>query len=168
MTTHKYIRLALYTALAMGIYGLEAMLPAIFPIPGMKLGLANIITLLVIKREGVQSAAMVLLCRIFLSCFLFGSFVSFFYSLAGGMLCLVAMQLMIVFLAKDALYLTGIVGAIFHNLGQIGIAVLLTQSPYVLSYFPFLMVSAILTGLFTGLTAHLSDKYLFVHLKRLQ
>lgn len=168
MKTHRFVRLALYTALAMGIYGLESMLPAVFPIPGMKLGLANIITLLVMKREGVRSAAMVLLCRIFLSCFLFGSFVSFFYSLAGGMLCLVAMQLTLVFLSKDALYLTGIVGAVFHNLGQIGVAVLLTSSPYVLSYFPFLMISGILTGLFTGLTAHLSDKYLFVHLKRLQ
>lgn len=168
MSTQRFVRLALYTALAMGIYGIESAIPAIFPIPGMKLGLANIITLIVLKQEGGHSAAMVLLCRIFLSCFLFGSFVSFFYSLAGGMLCLLAMQLFCIFLTKNALYLTGIIGAIFHNIGQILIAMLLTRTSYVLSYLPFLMISAILTGLFTGLCAHLTDKYLFVHLKSAQ
>ena len=78
MSTRKFVHLALYTTLAMAVYGIESMLPVLFPIPGMKLGLANIITLLVLKNEGIRSATLVLSCRILLSCFLFGSFVSFF------------------------------------------------------------------------------------------
>lgn len=167
MSTRKFVHLALYTTLAMGIYGIEAMLPILYPIPGMKLGLANIITLLVLKREGFRSAALVLLCRILLSCFLFGSFVSFFYSLTGGIFCLVSMQAITHLLSGRALYLTGITGAIFHNIGQILIAMLLTRTPYIISYLPFLMISGILTGLFTGLCAHLTDKYLLVHMKRI-
>ena len=167
MSTRKFVHLALYTTLAMAIYGIESMLPVLFPIPGMKLGLANIITLLVLKNEGIRSASFVLFCRILLSCFLFGSFVSFFYSLSGGILCLFAMWLTTKLTGGNALYLTGICGAIFHNIGQILIAMLLTRTPYIISYLPFLMISGILTGLFTGLCAHLTDKYLFVHLKRM-
>lgn len=63
-------------------------------------------------------------------------------------------------LQGNFLYLTSIFGAVFHNLGQLLVAFTLTRVPGVLAYFPFLMLSAVITGLFTGLCAHFSLKHL--------
>ncbi len=157
--------LALFTTLAMAIYYVESLLPTLVPIPGIKLGLANIITLLVLKNFSAKEAFLVLLARILLVSFAFGQFVSLFYSLTGGLFCLVAMWLTSHLLKGSFLFLTSIFGALFHNLGQLLVAMLLTKSPAVLTYLPFFILSATITGLFTGLCAHFAQKHLgrFLH-----
>ena len=158
--------LALFTTLAMAIYYVESLLPTLVPIPGIKLGLANIITLLVLKNFSAKEAFWVLLARILLVSFAFGQFLSLFYSLAGGILCLLSMWLVNRLLNGSFLFLTSIFGALFHNLGQLLVAMLLTKSLAVLTYLPFFILSAIITGLFTGLCAHFAQKHLGKLLRR--
>ena len=103
---------------------------------------------------------MVLLMRILLASFFFGQAVSLLYSLVGGILCFVAMLLVHRLLQGHYLVLVSIIGALFHNLGQLTVAFLITQVPGVLTYLPFLMLSGIITGLFTGLCAHFTQRFL--------
>lgn len=160
MTVKRLTSLAMYTTLALIIFTIESAIPPIVPIPGIKLGLANIITLVVLHEYSSKDAFYVLLLRIILASFFFGQAISLLYSLAGGIACLIAMICIHRLLQKHFLYLVSIVGALFHNLGQLGIAYLLTNTKGVWTYLPFLMLSGILTGLFTGLCAHFMLRYL--------
>ncbi len=152
--------LALFTTLAMAIYYVESLLPTLVPIPGIKLGLANIITLLVLKNFSAKEAFLVLMVRIFLATFLFGQMLSLFYSLAGGILCLLVMWLIHHLLKGSFLFLTSIFGALFHNIGQMLVAMVITSSMAPLSYLPFFILSTTITGLFTGLCAHYTQRHL--------
>ncbi len=160
MSTRKLTTLAVYTTIALVIFTVESAIPPLVPIPGIKLGLANIITLVILQLYSPKDAFFVLITRILLSSLLFGQVMSLLYSITGGMFCFMAMVLVQKQLQKHFLFLTGIVGAVFHNLGQLLVAYLLTAVPGVLAYLPFLLLSGILTGLFTGLCAHFSIKYL--------
>lgn len=160
MPLRKLTTLSLFTAIALAIYGVECAIPPLVPIPGIKLGLANIVTLVVLRLYSKKDALLVLLARVLLSALLFGQVMSLLYSFTGGILCFFAMVCMDFLLQKHMLYLTSIIGALFHNLGQLLIAFALTAVPGVLSYLPFLIVSGIITGLFTGLCAHFSLKLL--------
>lgn len=159
-STKKLTILAFFTTLALGLYWVESLLPTLVPIPGIKLGLANIITLIILKNFSLREAFPILLMRILIATFLFGQFVSLFYSLAGGICCLLAMALLLRLLQGHFLFLTSIFGALFHNLGQLLVAFILTQSLAVLTYLPFFILSGVVTGLFTGLCAHFTQKYL--------
>ncbi len=163
MKSKQLTFLALYTTLSLAIYAVESAIPPLVPIPGIKLGLANIITLLLLRRCSLREAALVLTARILLSTLLFGQFLSLVYSLAGGILSLVFMSLTHKLLRGKKLFLTGSVGGLTHNLGQLAAAFALTATPGVLSYLPFLTLSGILTGLFTGFAAGCADRYLPSH-----
>lgn len=153
--TKKIALLALFAALALGIYGLECLIPNPFPIPGIKLGLANIITLVVLKKYGFRDAGLVLLVRILLSALLFGQLISLIYSLVGGILCLIGEYFINKLLDNHATIVVAIIGALLHNVGQVAVAILLTQVPGVVVYLPYLAAGAILTGIATGLCAKL-------------
>ncbi|MCM1044610.1 MAG: Gx transporter family protein [Candidatus Gastranaerophilales bacterium] len=153
-STSKLTSLALFATLALAVYAVESALPPPVPLPGVKLGLSNIITLVVLKKYSARDALYVLVVRILLSALLFGQALSLLYSLTGGLLCLAGMSLFHRLLQGHFLPLTSILGAICHNIGQIGAAILITATPGVLSYLPFLILSGILTGLFTGCCAH--------------
>lgn len=166
MKLKQLTTLALYVTLSLGIYAVESAIPPLVPIPGIKLGLANIITLILLHHFSLKETALVLTARILLSTLLFGQFMSLLYSLSGGFLSLFPMFLTCRLLRKRTVFLTGAVGGLTHNLGQLMAAFALTATPGVLSYLPFLVLSGILTGLFTGLTASLADRYLLPHLER--
>lgn len=160
MRLKKLTTLSLYTALSLAIYAAESALPPLLPIPGIKPGLANIITLIVLRHATLKDTALMLLSRILLSALLFGQFVSLSYSLAGGILSLLTMFLAIRLFQKRFVFLTGALGGLTHNLGQLLVALAITKTPGVLSYLPFLVLSGILTGLFTGLAAGFADRHL--------
>ena len=164
MSTRKLSVLAVFTTLSLAIYAAESALPPLLPLPGIKLGLANIITLFLLQRFPARDALLVLLCRILLSGLLFGQAVSILYSLAGGLLSLGVMALATRLLQKKLPFLAGALGGLAHNLGQLGAALLLTSTPGVLSYLPALILSGILTGLFTGLCAGFAGKLLPRHM----
>lgn len=160
MQIRKLTALGLYTTLSLAVYAAESALPPLAPIPGFKLGLANIITLILLKRYTSRDAALVLTARILLSALLFGQAMSLIYSLAGGFCSLLTMCLISRILAKKLLPLTGAMGGLSHNVGQLLAALLLTATPGVLAYLPVLLPAGIITGLFTGLCAQLTVKYL--------
>jgi len=146
--------LGLFTTIALTIYYAECLLPHLVPLPGIKLGLANIITLILIKNTSLKDAFLVLLMRILIASLLFGQAMSLLYSLAGGICSLIAMYLVHKFLHGKFTGLTGIFGALFHNIGQLSAAMLLVSSVAPLAYLPFFVLSSMLTGAFTGLCAH--------------
>lgn len=149
----KLTTLALFTTIALTIFILESALPPIVPIPGVKLGLANIVTLILLVNGTWAEALLVLLMRILLGSIFAGQMMSFFYSLAGGLLCLAVMALLHRLLGEKLLWFTSIMGAVAHNIGQIIVAMAVLGSAYVLYYLPFLLLSGIITGIFTGLCA---------------
>lgn len=160
MNTKKLTVLGLYSTLSLAIYAAESALPPLAPIPGFKLGLANIITIILLRRYSFRDAGLVLAVRILLSAMLFGQALSLFYSLAGGLCSLLVMYLVNRLLHKKLPPLTGAMGGLAHNAGQLLVAFLVTSTPGVLSYLPLLMPAGIFTGLFTGLCAWLTDRYL--------
>lgn len=166
MKVRKLTALALYTTLSLAIYAVESAIPPLVPIPGIKLGLANIITLVVLRNYSFRDTALVVIARILLSTLLFGQFMSLLYSLAGGILSLLMMACVSCLLRKGYLYLTGAIGGLTHNLGQLAVAFLLTATSGVLAYLPFLMLSGILTGVFTGLCAMFAERLLLPHIRR--
>ncbi|MBR1477226.1 MAG: Gx transporter family protein [Lachnospiraceae bacterium] len=148
--------LSFYAVIALAIYGLESLIPYPFPIPGIKPGLANIISLIVLRLHGGRRAFPVLIVRILLSAFLFGSGITLIYSLAGGILCIIAMWGTNKLLDGKYIFITSVIGAICHNTAQLVLAAIITRTGYIFSYAPYLYISAVLTGLFTGLAAYYS------------
>ncbi len=160
MQLRKLTTLALYATLSLALYAAESAIPPLVPIPGIKLGLANIITLILLRRFSLRESALVLAVRILLSALLFSHFLSLLYSLAGGVLSLLTMYFVNRLLKKKYPFLTGAVGGLSHNLGQILTALAVTATPGVLAYLPFLTISGILTGLFTGYCALFAERML--------
>ncbi len=160
MDIKKMTVLAMFSVIALTIFTAESMIGTIVPIPGIKLGLANIVTLLVLYLYGPKEALFVLIVRIILGSIFGGQMISFFYSLSGGILCWLVMSVINALLRKKFLVLTSMCGAAAHNIGQIATAIVITQSMSVIAYLPILMVSAMITGCFTGLAAQVSAKRL--------
>lgn len=153
--TKKLVFMALLTAMALGIFMLEAQLPSLLPIPGVKLGLANIVTLAAMLLMGKKEAGTVLLLRVIMGSMFAGSPSTLIFSAAGGLLAYLSMCLSLP-AWKNRLWLTGALSAVAHNLGQLlaGAAVLGTWG--IFAYAPVLLVSGLATGLFTGF----ASKYL--------
>ena len=127
--------LAMFSVIALTIFTAESMIGPIVPIPGIKLGLANIVTLLVLVLYGPKEALFVLIVRILLGSMFGGQMISFFYSLTGGILCWLVMSLISALLKKKFLVLISMCGAAAHNIGQILAAIVITHSISVVAYF---------------------------------
>lgn len=158
MKTKHLTVLAMYTTVALTIFVAESAIPPLLPIPGVKLGLANIVTLWILLCSNWKDALCVLVLRILLGNIFAGQFLSFAYSLSGGLLCLAAMALIHHFLGKNQIVITSIVGAVFHNIGQLLMAFFILQSFSIVSYLPVLFISGIAAGTFTGLCAKYTHK----------
>ncbi|WP_122789144.1 Gx transporter family protein [Intestinibacillus sp. Marseille-P6563] len=146
----------LLVAVALVLSLVEKMFPlqAVVPIPGIKLGLANVVTLFALTLLGTQAALTILLCRVTLASIFMGSITGFLFSLFGGLLALLVMRLLL--LREDrwfSLVGVSIGGAATHNIGQIGAAILTLGTLNVAAYLPLLLVSSIPMGWVTGLTA---------------
>ena len=153
MKTRKLTAMALLTAIALTIFVVEALIPALVPIPGIKLGLSNIITVFAVFTFGSWEAALILAVRIFLGAVFAGNFSTILYSAAGGALAILATILLKRLLSMKQLWVAGCIGAIAHSIGQMAVAVLITQTPGLFIYLPVMIVCSIITGTFTGLCA---------------
>ena len=140
----------LLLALAMVFSYVETLIPISLGVPGVKLGLANLVTMVGLYTIGVPGTIAVNLLRIVLTGFTFGNMYSMIYSLAGGGLSLILM-----ILAKKLNWFSqigvSIIGGIGHNIGQISIAALVVQTAGVFYYLPFLMVAGVVAGAVVGL-----------------
>ena len=153
MKTRKLTLLALLTAIALTIFMVEAQIPALLPIPGIKLGLANIVTVFAVFALGPKEAGLILSARIFLGAVFAGNFSTIFYSAAGGALAIAVTIGLRRVLTKKQLWVAGALGAVAHSIGQMAMAVLLTGTPGLLVYLPVMIAVSIVTGTFTGLCA---------------
>ena len=156
----QLVLISLMAALSLGLYALESLIPPIVPVPGVKLGIANVITLICLYILGTKAAIGVLLIRVFLSSLLFGQPVSLVYSLFGGILSFVTMAALKKAFCKSNIWAISVFGAFGHNLGQIIAAVIITSEFMVAYYFLFLIISSVITGVFTGLCAQSAIKKL--------
>mgnify|MGYP003789231973 CR=1 FL=1 len=154
--TRRLITLGLFVAVAGVLHAVEAWLPLPVPVPGAKLGLANIVTLAVIVLFGWRDALAVAAVRVVLGTLLSGAFLG--PSFALGMSGAVASTLAMAYAWRrwqPALSLVGIsvVGAVVHNLAQIGVASVIVNNVALLWYLPYLVLFALPTGMATGFTA---------------
>ena len=153
--TRRLTRLALLTAAALIIFVIELQIPNPVPIPGIKLGLANIITVYAVYHFKPAEAVMLLLVRIFFGSVYGGNVSAMIFSLSGGLLCLAGMLLLKRMIDEDHIWLASVFGAVLHNLGQTVAAVFVMKTLAVMGYLPFLIFAGCIAGAFTGFSAQL-------------
>lgn len=160
----KIVNLALLVALALALSVIEMAIPLPVPIPGAKLGLSNIIILITIYFYDFKSSLTVSVLKSFLLVLITGSVMSFFYSLLGAILSTISMNIALK-QNRDRFSLIGVseIGAFFHNLGQIIVAVIFMSNIKMIYYFPALVLVGVFTGFFVGI----SSNYIINHMKKL-
>ena len=139
------------TAAALIVFVIEAQIPPIVPIPGIKLGLSNVVTLAAIRMVGKVWGSAVHILRIVLGSLFTGQAVSFLYSISGGVCCLIVMLLLTSFMSNRWLWLISAISAVVHAGAQLVTAAIVMWTKSVLDYAPLILISAIVTGVFTGL-----------------
>lgn len=158
MKTRKLTTMALLSAIALTIFMVEAQIPPVVPVPGVKLGLANIITIYSVYALGAKEGAAILLVRIFLGAIFSGNFGTIFYSAAGGVLAILVTIGLKFVLKENQLWIAGCLGAIAHSIGQMIVAVWVTGTPSLLIYLPVLILCSVIAGMFTGLCGQIIVK----------
>ena len=149
----RLTRLALLTAIALTIFMAEAQLPALTAVPGVKLGLANIVTVYVVFAMGPGDALLVLSARVFLGAVFSGQMMTLIYSAAGGLLSWCILCLLGRLLTQKQIWLASPVAAVFHNIGQLLAAAAVMRSWAVMAWLPYLIIAGTAAGLFTGIAA---------------
>lgn len=158
MNVKRITQLALLTIIALIIFIIELRIPNLVPIPGVKLGLANIVTVYAMYHYTAKETMMIVLARILLGSIFGGNISAIFYSLGGALLCLAGMLLLRRVIDEKHIWICSILGAVLHNIGQIGVAVLMMKTTAVFFYLPFLLVSGCIAGAFTGACAQILIK----------
>ena len=140
----------MFVSVSLVLSYIEAIIPINLPVPGMKLGLANIVIIWVLYSMGIKAAAIVSLVRVILAGFMFGNMYSIIFSMAGALLSLITMY----FLKKiKAFSIIGvsIAGGVMHNAGQIIVSMIVLENVRMAYYFPALMISGVVAGIAIGL-----------------
>ena len=149
--------LGLTIALAMIMSYIEALVPLSFAVPGIKMGLANIVIIFVLYKIGTKEAILVSLIRVILVSLLFSNVMAMWYSLAGAVLSLAVMWAL---KKTDKFSVTGVsvAGGIMHNVGQILTAMILLETQQIIVYLPVLLITGTATGIVIGIVAGLVIK----------
>ena len=151
MKTEKLTSIAILTALAMALSWLERMIPLemLIPLPGVKLGLANTVSLFALYAMDIHSAALILIIRCILGALFGGNLTALAFSLTGGLFSIFVMAV-----AQQSnhlsIYGVSVLGAASHSIGQILIAMLLMHSRYILAYLPYLLLISVACGIATA------------------
>ncbi|MBO6114813.1 MAG: Gx transporter family protein [Lachnospiraceae bacterium] len=142
----------IFIALAMVLSYLESLVPISFAIPGIKLGLANIVTIIALVKLGLKPALIISIGRVLLSGLLFGNPATIIYSMSGALL---SIAVMFIVRKLKLLTITGtsVCGAVAHNLGQLIVAAIVIENTKIFYYMAVLSVSGIIAGVFIGIFA---------------
>ncbi len=157
----RLVLCALLCAAALTIFVVEAQIPLPVPLPGVKLGLSNVITLFALMWLGKRDAFLILICRIILGAIFISNLSVLIYSLSAGLVCLFAEAILLKFLDKRYICEISIIGAIVHNTVQVACAEVITKTAAVFAYLPPLIIVAIITGAFCGLCVKFMYEKLF-------
>lgn len=155
--------LGLLLTLALILSYVESLIPIFVSVPGVKLGLANLVVLICLYAYPAKYAFLLSGMRVVLAGLLFGSMFSILYSLAGAFLSLVVM-LLAKKLFKLGILGVSILGGVFHNVGQLLVAIAVVSNYRIGYLFPYLLLSGILTGAIIGFIANMIVPYLKKHL----
>ena len=155
MNKSRVAFLGLFTAFAMILSFVESQIPTFVAIPGIKLGLPNIAIIIILYKFGYKEAITVSLLRVLLTSLLFGTVLSMLYSIAGAVLSFIAMILLKKFLS---IVTVSVIGGVCHNIGQIVVACLVTETAQLMYYLPVLIISGVIAGVVIGMVAALSYK----------
>jgi heptaprenyl diphosphate synthase len=159
MNVKKMTALSVSVAIAMLLSFIESQIPPLVAVPGVKIGLSNVVTVVLLYLFGPKEAGTVALIRVSLSALLFGSAVSFIYSLAGAVLSFLVMLL---FKSLNIFSETGVsvLGGVSHNAGQIAVACIIMENGAISLYLPPLVISGTVTGAVIGIISALLVKRL--------
>lgn len=161
METRRLAYVSILIAIAIVLNIIENYLPLPFIAPGAKIGLANIVTMIGLLSIGYKDTFFMLLVRILLGSVYGGGLSGFLYSTAGGMLSFTMMILVMeVFRSHISTIGISVTGAVFHNVGQITVAILVLGNIKIISYMPVLTVVGVLAGSFVGLASKFFIKHL--------
>lgn len=155
MNTRKLAELSMLTAAALIVFIVELRFPDILPVPGVKLGLANIFTVYAVYRFKAKEVFLMVITRVTLGAVFSSNFSALLYSFSGAMMCLAGMLLVRRIIPLKYIWLCSIIGAILHNTGQILVAMLVMRSLAVLPFYPILLTAGCIAGAFTGICASL-------------
>lgn len=153
--TEKLALSAMLISVMMILSYIESLFPIAVSVPGIKLGLANSVLLFSLFYLGIPSSTILMLAKVFLSGYLFGNPNIMLYSLAGGITSLLGMILFIYGISKMSPITAGMVGAVLHNVGQVGVAMLQLQTFGLLYYMAVLMLFGLVMGGITGLACQM-------------
>lgn len=148
----KTAYLGLFLALALICSYIESLIPFYFGIQGVKLGLTNIVVVMMLYCIGAKEALLVSLLRIVLAGFMFGNMFSILYSLAGGILSFLIMYLLKRYTGLHVISISA-AGGISHNIGQLFLAALVVENYNILYYASVLIIAGIITGIVIGIVA---------------
>ena len=149
----KVAYFGVFTALALIFSYVETLIPFQIGIPGVKLGLANLIIVIALYKMNLKETYLLSVTRIILSGFIFGNLFSIIYSLSGGLLSLSAMAF---FKKQGGFSVMGIsiVGGVMHNVGQLLVAMVIVETFSIIYYIPVLLIAGVITGLVIGVAAN--------------
>ncbi len=150
MRSKKIAFLGVFIALALICSYVESLIPFYFGIPGVKLGLTNIVVVIMLYTIGEKEAFAVSMLRIVLAGFLFGNLFSILYSLAGGLLSFLVMYLIKRFGLLGVVPVS-VCGGISHNIGQIVVAAFVVENYNIFYYIPVLLIAGTITGFLIGI-----------------
>lgn len=159
MQAKKIAYYGLFAALAILMGYVEMLIPLPVPLPGVKLGLANVVVVIMLYAMDTKGAFFISLVRVLLSGLLFAGFAGLLYSLAGAMCSFAAMALLKC-VKRFSVVGVSIAGGVFHNVGQIIVAALVVENVKIAYYLPFLLVAGVVTGFAIGLAAEVCLRYL--------
>ncbi len=160
MKTKRITQLGMLLAVSLVLSYLETLLPVVVAVPGVKLGLANIITMLLLYRTNAWNTFLFMGMRVILSGFLFSGISGMIYSIAGGIFCIVVMSIVKRFPFFSIIGVS-MAGAIAHNIGQVVVAVIIMENVHLLYYALVLCVSGTCSGLLMGyITALILKRYI--------
>ena len=156
MKTRKLTVLGLLSALSLILFVIELRLPALIPVPGVKPGLSNIVVLVALFAYDRKSAGAVLFVKTVLGAVFAGSMLRFLYSCAGSLCCFAAAAALGGAVKERQVWFLSAAAACAHNFGQLAVARIVLGTAQVWWYAPILLLSGVLTGLFTGFCARFS------------
>lgn len=161
----KTIMISVFASLAVVLGIVEALIPFAVTIPGAKLGLGNILVLTCLYLFGGKEALSLIILKTLLTSFILGSFSTLLFSLFGALSSFVVMYVMLR-IGRNSFSLTGIsiAGGAAHNVGQLTAASIVLGTSKIYYYFPFLLITGVVTGIFVGLAA----RYLIQSLQRIE
>lgn len=149
---NKVAYLGVLLALALICSYVESLIPFYFGIPGVKLGLTNIVVVLMLYCVGTKEALTISVLRILLAGFMFGNMFSILYSLAGGLLSFLVMYLL-KRINRLGILPVSVSGGMFHNVGQLVVAAFVVENYNIFYYMPILLITGVVTGLLIGIAA---------------